>query len=149
MHGMPWHVGVSHPSRGSIEISTTAVCIQVHRVPHVGVLSTGDELVEPDAQDLAPGKIRDANRSMLIAAAQAAGARVTDFGIAADNEEAVEAAFAKINAQRVDVLLTTGSHHALTTHSCITFRPGQCCWPLLAQLACHAELVHVRLACPA
>lgn len=96
------------PAEIGILATVGAADVQVHRVPHVGVLSTGDELVEPDAQDLAPGKIRDANRSMLIAAAQAAGARVTDFGIAADNEEAVEAAFAKINAQRVDVLLTTG-----------------------------------------
>ena len=65
--------------------------------------------MEPSAAELAPGKIRDANRSMLVAAAQQAGARVTDFGIAADTEEAVEAAFATINDARVDVLLTTGA----------------------------------------
>lgn len=75
----------------------------------MGVLSTGDELEEPAAKSLRPGKIRDANRSMLIAAAQQAGAKVTDFGIAADTEEAVEAAFAAINKARVDVLLTTGA----------------------------------------
>ncbi|KAK9788847.1 hypothetical protein WJX73_005383 [Symbiochloris irregularis] len=82
--------------------------VQVHVAPHVGILSTGDELVEPATESLASGKIRDANRSMLLAAAQQAGARVTDFGIAADTEEAVEAAFAVINAAHVDVLLTTG-----------------------------------------
>ena len=80
----------------------------MHQAPRVGVLSTGDELVEPATETLEPGKIRDANRSMLIAAAQQTGALVTDFGIAPDTEEAVEAAFAAINEQRVDVLLTTG-----------------------------------------
>ncbi len=50
----------------------------------MGVLSTGDELVEPSAQKLAPGQIRDANRAMLAAAALAAGASVVDLGIAGD-----------------------------------------------------------------
>ena len=36
----------------------------------------GDEVVEPGTAVLGPGQIRDANRSMLIAAATKAGAKV-------------------------------------------------------------------------
>lgn len=40
-------------------------------------MSTGDEVVEPATQKLGPGQIRDANRSMLLAAASQAGAQVS------------------------------------------------------------------------
>ena len=53
----------------------------------MGVLSTGDELVEPfqtgnetSPNPLAPGKIRDSNRAMLLAAVAAVGARPVDLG---------------------------------------------------------------------
>ena len=39
-------------------------------------MSTGDEVVDPATQNLGPGQIRDANRSMLLAAASQAGAQV-------------------------------------------------------------------------
>lgn len=106
--------GQAPPIMASERQSRTCLvdCVQVHSKPHVGVLSTGDELVEPSTERLEAGKIRDANRSMLLSAAESAGARVTDFGIAPDTEEAVEAAFAAILDSRVDVLLTTGVHWA-------------------------------------
>jgi gephyrin len=53
----------------------------------VAVLSTGDEVCEPDVQPLPLGCIRDANRSMLLAAAASTGAAVTDLGIARDTAE--------------------------------------------------------------
>lgn len=45
--------------------------VQVHRTPHVAILSTGDELVPAETAALEPGRIRDANRPMLIAAGEA------------------------------------------------------------------------------
>ena len=42
----------------------------------MAVMSTGDELMEPNASQLGEGKIRDANRPMLLAAASAAGCKV-------------------------------------------------------------------------
>ena len=35
-------------------------------MPHIAVLSTGDELAEPGTPHLPPGAIRDANRPMLL-----------------------------------------------------------------------------------
>ena len=63
--------------------------VQVHRKPVVAVLSTGDELVEPQEQRLGPGQIRDANRYMLASAASSSGCKVVDLGIARDTVEAV------------------------------------------------------------
>jgi len=85
-----------------------AVTLPVHRHPLVAVLSTGDEVVEPSTADLGPGQIRDCNRSMLLAAAKAAGARVMDLGIAKDAEGHLEGAFARALEAGVDVLITSG-----------------------------------------
>jgi gephyrin len=85
-----------------------AVEVSVHRKPHVAVLSTGDEVMEPSVAVLTPGKIRDANRAMLLAAAAETGAKVTDLGIAADTAEQVEAALDAALSAGADVVLTTG-----------------------------------------
>jgi hypothetical protein len=61
-----------------------ATDVSVYRKPLVAVLSSGDEVVEPDCAKLGPGQIRDCNRSMLVAAVREAGARVLDLGIAKD-----------------------------------------------------------------
>lgn len=71
--------------------------LQVHRRPRVGVLSTGDELVEPSQQALGPGQIRDANRHMLAAAVRAAGCEVIDLGIAPDDISKVKIALLKLS----------------------------------------------------
>jgi molybdenum cofactor synthesis domain-containing protein len=93
----PAHVGVL-ASVGAHEVP-------VYRRVRVGVLSTGDELVERGA--LAAGQIRDSNRPMLCALAAAAGAEVVDLGLARDDEALIvsvlEDAFA-----RCDAVLTSG-----------------------------------------
>jgi len=74
--------------------------------PRVTVLSTGDELVELD--DLVePGKIRDANRYSLAAAARAAGAVVETGGIVRDTAAALRTAL-QTAAGRADVVVTSG-----------------------------------------
>lgn len=58
--------------------------VDVVRRAKVGVLSTGDELVERGP--LRPGQIRDSNRPMLLALAAEAGTEAVDLGIARDDE---------------------------------------------------------------
>jgi len=59
--------------------------IQIYQKPVVGVLSTGDELVNhDDPRDLRHGEIRDSNRPTLIAAVKSWGYQVVDLGIAND-----------------------------------------------------------------
>ncbi|BDA47115.1 Gephyrin [Coccomyxa sp. Obi] len=84
-----------------------AATVKVRRKALVAVLSTGDELVEPD-QDALGRQIRDANRFMLTAAARSAGCAVTDLGIAHNAPTQVEAKFQEALSAGVDVLLTSG-----------------------------------------
>ncbi|MDW7981553.1 MAG: molybdopterin molybdotransferase MoeA [Thermomicrobium sp.] len=58
--------------------------VTVARRPRVSVLSTGDELVEPESS-LGPGQIRDSNRFMLVAASERAGAEVIWAGRGPDD----------------------------------------------------------------
>ncbi len=80
--------------------------ISCHRRPLVGVISTGDELVE-GAAPLAPGQIRDSNRRALLALIANAGCTPIDLGLIRDNESAVEAALVA-GADRCDAVVTSG-----------------------------------------
>jgi molybdopterin molybdotransferase len=71
----------------------------------VGVLSTGDELVE--SGPLAPGKIRDSNRPMLLAQLAGAGADAVDLGSAHDDEAFMTSTLADAIA-RCDAVITSG-----------------------------------------
>ena len=82
------------------------VPVPVRRRPRVSVVSTGDELVEPD-QPLRPGQIRDSNRFSLIAALLAEGAEVVWSGKAPDEREPLR----RLLEERIaasDVLVTSG-----------------------------------------
>jgi molybdenum cofactor synthesis domain-containing protein len=80
--------------------------VLVYPAPRVGVMSTGDELVEPGTP-LMPGQIRDANRFSLMSAVREAGGVPLDLGRVSD-----EAAILKETIERglreTDALLTSG-----------------------------------------
>lgn len=59
--------------------------VSVNRRPIVGVLSTGDEIVQHDrAANLRLGEVRDTNRPTLLTAIRGSGFEAVDLGIASD-----------------------------------------------------------------
>ena len=74
--------------------------------PRVGVLSTGDELVDGPGE-LRPGQIRDSNRPTLLALCRESGFDAVDLGVAPDDEAAIEAAV-RAGIDGCDALLTSG-----------------------------------------
>ena len=74
--------------------------------PVVGVLSTGDELVDGDVA-LEPGQIRDSNRRTLLGLLRRDGAVGVDLGIARDDEADIRDRLT-IAAATCDAVLTTG-----------------------------------------
>jgi molybdenum cofactor synthesis domain-containing protein len=80
--------------------------VSVVRGPVVGVLSTGDELIEGPVE-LAPGQIRDSNRRCLLALLRRDGFEAVDLGIARDVEADIRERLLEGTAT-CDALLTSG-----------------------------------------
>ena len=80
--------------------------VPVYPRARVGVLSTGDELVDT-GEALRPGQIRDSNRRTLLALVGAANCEPVDLGHARDEEGAVRAALTGA-LERCDAVLTSG-----------------------------------------
>ncbi len=78
----------------------------VYRRPRVAVLSTGSELVEPEANP-GPGQIRNSNAPMLMAALAAVGMEPLYLGIAGDSAEDIAALLRKGLAD-CDAVISTG-----------------------------------------
>ncbi|MCU1538453.1 MAG: molybdenum cofactor synthesis domain protein [Humibacillus sp.] len=95
---------------GPRTIAVLAACghdtVEVHRRPHVVVLSTGNELAPPGAA-LGPGQIHDSNSSMLWAAAVATGASAEIRTAVGDTDEALLAVLDEI-VGGADVIITSG-----------------------------------------
>ncbi|MDJ0923500.1 MAG: molybdopterin molybdotransferase MoeA [Acidimicrobiia bacterium] len=79
----------------------------VRRRPKVAVLSTGDEVVPPDTEELGPGKIRDANRFTLRGALQDLGVDVLDLGIVGDDAAELRERLEQ-GADQADVVVSSG-----------------------------------------
>jgi molybdopterin molybdotransferase len=80
--------------------------VDVHARPRVGVLSTGDELVENGAP-LEPGQIRESNRTMLLALVGEAGCTPVDLGLVHDDAAAITAAVEN-GVASCDAVVTSG-----------------------------------------
>ncbi len=94
----PGHLGVlASQGHTSVEVVVRA---------RVGVLSTGDELVEGDVP-LRPGQIRDSNRPTLLAMVRQAGCEAVDLGRCGDREEDIRAALER-GVAGCDALVTSG-----------------------------------------
>lgn len=79
--------------------------IDVTRRPRIAVFSTGDELCIGMP---VTGQIPDANRPMLLALAQQAGAEVTDLGILPDDADATALALKDLGTH-YDLILSSGA----------------------------------------
>ncbi|KAK2879952.1 hypothetical protein FQN49_000711 [Arthroderma sp. PD_2] len=96
--------------------STGTKSVKIYKKPCIGVLSTGDELVEHnDSVKLTGGQIRDSNRPSLISCLTSWGFPTVDLGIAKDTsghlEELLRDALrgsTPTNPTGVDVIITTG-----------------------------------------
>jgi molybdenum cofactor synthesis domain-containing protein len=80
--------------------------VTVYRRPRVGVMSTGDELVE-GPEPLQPGQIRDSNRLTLLSLAREAGFEPVDLGLVGDDEAAIEETLRR-GVATCDAVLTSG-----------------------------------------
>ena len=79
----------------------------VRRRPVVAVLSTGDEVMPADTADLPPGRIRDANRPMLVGMLSDLGATVLDLGIVPDDARLLRATLEEASVA-ADAVVTSG-----------------------------------------
>ncbi len=74
--------------------------------PQIGVISTGNELVEEN-RSLRRGEIRDSNRHSIMAIVRTTGAEVVDLGIVRDDPQVLRDAFASA-ARDLDAIITSG-----------------------------------------
>jgi molybdenum cofactor synthesis domain-containing protein len=94
----PAHLGVL----ASVNVRRPVVV----RRPRLGVVSTGDELVDDD-RPLAPGQIRESNRPMLVALARSFGVDAVDLGTVPDDRAALTDALEQAAAS-CDAVATSG-----------------------------------------
>jgi molybdopterin molybdotransferase len=92
-----------------VAILASAGCAnpEVYQQPRVGIISTGDELVEP-AEIPALSQIRNSNAYQLLAQAQRAGCKARYFGIARDTEETTLQIIQQARYESDIVILTGG-----------------------------------------
>ncbi|OBU00409.1 hypothetical protein VE01_01601 [Pseudogymnoascus verrucosus] len=82
--------------------------VNVYRHPIVGVLSTGDEIVQHDRPGpLRLGEVRDCNRPTIMAAVRSWGFEARDLGIASDTPGSLEETL-RAALRQVDVIITSG-----------------------------------------
>ncbi|XP_074854983.1 gephyrin isoform X2 [Carettochelys insculpta] len=76
------HMG---PSEIGLLATVGVTEVEVNKFPVVAVMSTGNELLNPE-DELLPGKIRDSNRSTLLATIQEHGYPTINLGIVGDKK---------------------------------------------------------------
>ncbi|XP_040055247.2 gephyrin a isoform X1 [Gasterosteus aculeatus] len=97
------HMG---PSEIGLLATVGVTDVSVHKFPVVAIMSTGNELLNPE-DDLHPGKIRDSNRSTLLSTIQEHGYPTINLGIVGDNPDDLLSALHE-GISRADVIITSG-----------------------------------------
>lgn len=95
------------PFQLAVAAAANAGVVSVAKRPKVALLATGDELVLPGAV-LGPDQIVASNSVGLAASLAPFAESATDFGIARDSREELDAVLERIFASEPDVVVTTG-----------------------------------------
>ncbi len=82
--------------------------VPVHARIHVGIISTGDEVVPPDAEP-GPGQVRDVNTYTLKALVETLGGTSRTYGIVPDNYNELLDTVSGAHKENDVVLITAGS----------------------------------------
>ncbi len=82
--------------------------IHVAKKPRVGLISTGDEVIDP-GQTPRPGQVRDINSYTLGALVEKAGGIAIRYGIFSDNFQVLKAAAAQALSECDMLIITAGS----------------------------------------
>lgn len=97
---------IIHPGTIALLATFGYANVEVAKLPIVGILSTGTELLAVDEQ-LVPGKIRNSNGPMIAAQLDRMGIRYQSYGMQADDLDTCTAIVERALAE-TDVLITTG-----------------------------------------
>ena len=91
-----------------IAVLASVGCVQpvVYKRPRVGILATGDELVQPASMP-GPSQIRNSNSFQLTAQVESMGAVAKNYGIAKDTDKAIDKMF-KEAVEENDVVIVSG-----------------------------------------
>ncbi len=90
--------------------------VTVYRMPSIGVLVTGDELV-PAGQRLQPGQIHESNGVAISAALVALGFAPHRYDLVEDRREALEQAFERALSECDGVIISGGSSVGARDHT--------------------------------
>ena len=95
------------PQHIALLASVGCVRPKVARQPRVGIISTGDELVEPTTKP-SVSQIRNSNATQLVSHVQSMSAIPTYYGIAKDSLESIDRSLRKAISENDVVLLSGG-----------------------------------------
>lgn len=95
-----------NPQRLGLAAACGITSVSVHHRPVIGLLATGNELVQPGAP-LQPGQVYESNRLMLAAALERLGFATRIFPVVADTPEDTRQGIIEALSE-CDALITTG-----------------------------------------
>lgn len=99
--------GTRLTARHIASLASAGIVPRIAKRPTVAVMSTGDEVVAPESEDLEPGKIRDTNRAMIKSLLGEMAIPTVDLGIVGDSPEALQNAY-RTAAATADIVVSTG-----------------------------------------
>ena len=106
------------PSEIGLAASVGVVQLEVAKPLEIGILSTGDEVVEAGSPEgFAEARLHDSNRPMLASLLQGDGHRTIDGGIVPDDREALAKAFLDTSGRGDAVVCTGGSSTGEEDHA--------------------------------